>query len=337
MDFQPSDEQALLRDTVARFLGDDTPAHEAGRGPITPAGWRGLADLGVFALAMPERAGGLDGRAQDAMLVGEALGRALAITPFAETVVGAAALIARYGDEVLVERWVAPTMSGDAKLALAVGGVREYGGTLHGTCRFARWAPSADAVVVLGDEAAFVVRTDSAGVTCAPARLADGTPAATLTLAGCAADRIPLPPGAAGQVLAEVQLVLVAELVGAMTLTHELALAYARERRQFGSPIGSFQVIQHKLARMFVAIEQSRSLLLKAGAADRDDGGFVRGVTAAKAYVAEAAQRVAEESVQIHGGIGVTDELVVGRALRRVIVLARLFGGAADARLKLAA
>jgi len=91
------------------------------------------------------------------------------------------------------------------------------------------------------------------------------------------------------------------------------------------------------MARMFVALEQARSLTIKAAATGREDAGFVRAARSARAYVADAAQFLAEEAVQVHGGIGVTDELPVGRGLRRVMVLARLFGGAADARARLAA
>src|SRR3954468_1535779 len=115
-----------------------------------------------------------------------------------------------------------------------------------------------------------------------------------------------LPAGAGAASLATAQLCYVAEMVGAMALLYEQTVDYARQRRQFGAAIGSFQVVQHKLARMFVALEQARSLLLKAGLADRDEAGFERGVIAAKAYVAEAAQRLAEEAVQLHGGMGVT-------------------------------
>ncbi len=122
-----------------------------------------------------------------------------------------------------------------------------------------------------------------------------------------------------------------------MALLYARTAEYAATRRQFGAAIGTFQAVQHKLARMFVALEQARSLTIKAAATGREDAGFVRAARAAKAYTAEAAQLLAEEAVQLHGGIGVTDELPVGRGLRRVMLLARLFGSAADARTKLAA
>jgi len=222
-------------------------------------------------------------------------------------------------------------------LALAVGDIHKQDGRLTGRCDFVRWAVDADALVVLAGDAFHIVATDAPGLTIAPVRLADGSVAGMVVFDGCTAESMILPAGAGAASLATAQLCYVAEMVGAMALLYEQTVDYARQRRQFGAPIGSFQVVQHKLARMFVALEQARSLLLKAGLADRDEPEFERGVIAAKAYVAEAAQRLAEEAVQLHGGMGVTDELAIGRGLRRVMLLARLFGGAGEARARLAA
>jgi alkylation response protein AidB-like acyl-CoA dehydrogenase len=208
---------------------------------------------------------------------------------------------------------------------------------LNGRCDFVRWAVGADALVVLAGDSLHVVAADAPGLTIKPAQLADGSFAGMVMFDGGEAESIALPAAAAAASLATVQLCYVAEMVGAMALLYEQTADYARQRRQFGAAIGSFQAVQHKLARMFVALEQARSLLLKAGLADRDAAGFERGVIATKAYVAEAAQRLAEDAVQLHGGMGVTDELAIGRGLRRVMLLARLFGGAGEARARLAA
>jgi alkylation response protein AidB-like acyl-CoA dehydrogenase len=337
MRLEPSEEQVMLRDTVARFLVDHGEAAAIGTAPMPAADWQAMAELGVFDFLMPERAGGMGGGSDDAMIVAEVLGRALAITPFGEGVVGAADLIARHGDDMLVQRFVTPAMAGEVTLALAVGPVREHAGRISGSFDFVRWAPQASALVVLDGEIAHVAALGTEAVALAPRRLADGTPAACVTLTDCDAARIALPPGAAETSLAMVELVHAAEMTGAMALLYAQTADYAATRRQFGAAIGTFQAVQHKLARMFVALEQSRSLTIKAAAAGRDDPGFVRAAWSAKAYVADAAQRLAEEAVQLHGGIGVTDELPVGRGLRRVVVLGRLFGSAADARTRLAA
>lgn len=337
MRLEPSEEQVMLRDTVARFLADRGEAAAIGAAPMPTADWRAMAELGLFGFLMPERAGGMGGASDDAMIVAEALGRGLAITPLGEGVLGAASVIAHHGDDPLIQRFVAPAMGGEAILALAAGSVREEAGRISSAFDFVRWAPQASALVVLSDDAAYVVTLGTEGAVLTPRRLADGTPAACITLADCEAMRIALPPGAIETTLAMIDLTHAAEMIGAMALLREQTADYAATRRQFGAAIGTFQAVQHKLARMFVALEQARSLTIKAAAIGREDAGFVRAARSAKAYVAEAAQYLAEEAVQLHGGIGVTDELSVGRGLRRIMVLARLFGGAADARAKLAA
>lgn len=337
MRLEPSDEQVMLRDTVARFLADRGDAAAIGAGPMPMADWRAMADLGLVGFLLAERAGGMGGGADDAMIVAETLGRGLAITPLGEGVIGAADLVARHGDDLLVQRFVAPAMAGEMVLALAVGQVREQDGRTSGVFDFARWAPLASALVVLDGDAAYVAALGSDAATLTPRRLADGTPAACVTLTDCEAARIALPPGAAETTLAMVDLAHAAEMTGIMALLYAQTADYAATRRQFGAAIGTFQAVQHKLARMFIALEQARSLMIKAAAIGREDASFVRAARSAKAYVAEAAQFLAEEAVQLHGGIGVTDELPVGRGLRRVMVLARLYGGAADVRARLAA
>lgn len=337
MRLEPSEEQAMLRETVARFLADRGEAATIGTAPMPAADWRAMAELGLFRFLLPERAGGMGGGPDDAMIVAEALGGGLAITPLGEGVIGAADIVARYGNDMLVERFVAPAMAGEAVLALAVGALREEAGRVSGKFAFVRWAPQASALVVLGDSAAYVVALDADGAALTPRRLADGTPAACITLIDCEAARTALPPGAAETALAMIDLTHAAEMTGAMALLYAQTIDYVATRRQFGAAIGTFQAVQHKLARMFVALEQARSLTIKAAAVGRDDAGFVRAARSAKAYVAHAAQVLAEEAVQLHGGIGVTNELPVGRGLRRIMVLARLFGGAGEARERLAA
>jgi alkylation response protein AidB-like acyl-CoA dehydrogenase len=337
MNIRPSEEQSLLRDMVARLLADLTPAAEAGRGPITDDAWAALAELGVLAATLPDSVGGMDGGPRDAALIGEELGRALAITPFAEGVLAALDLVARYGTNEQIERWVAPALAGQRTLSLVVGDVAITGDRVDGRCAFARWCASADAFVVVSDALAVIVPAGAPGLLTQASRLADGSEAATLTFDDVVGEPLPLPAGAAAAAIAMAQVGYVAELVGIMALLQQETVDYAQQRRQFGTPIASFQVIQHKLARMFVRLEQSRSMLLKATLMPRDDDRLPRLVMAAKAYVGEAAMMVAEEAVQIHGGMGVTDEMAVGRALRRVLVLARLFGRPDEARQVLAA
>lgn len=335
MNLEPSEEQVLLRDMVRRFLADHCEAHEIGRAPMLREDWRKLGELGLFAFLLPESAGGMGGRPQEVMIVAEEMGRALAITPLAECVLGAADLIARYGSTAQIDRWVRPVLTGEALLALAMGDVERRGNLLFGRCPFVRWGADADGLVVVSGDTLHIVACDAANLVIEPIRLADGSIAATVDLAGCESQAIALTEGALANTLAVVQLSYIAEMVGAMSLLQRQTADYVQQRQQFGAPIASFQAVQHRVARMFVALEQSRSILLKAAVAERDDARFQRGVLVAKAYVADAAQRLAEVAVQLHGGMGVTEELPIGRGLGRVIVLARLFGGADDARRRL--
>lgn len=337
MNLQPSEEQVLLRDMIGRFLADRCAAHGLGRGPMPREDWRALGELGLFAFLLPESGGGMNGRAQDAMVVAEELGRALAITPLAECVLATADLVARHGTSTQIERWVRPVREGEALLALASGDVELRDGRLVGRCPLVHWGSDADGLAVIVCDAVYIVARDAANMTLTPIRLADGSMAARVDLAGCESEAITLPEGELARSLALAQLAYVAEMVGAMDLLLGQTADYVQQRVQFGVAVASFQTVQHRVARMFVALEQARSLLIKAAVADRGDPGFERGVLAAKAYVAEAAQRLAEDAVQLHGGMGVTEELPIGRGLRRVIVLARLFGGADTARARLAA
>lgn len=337
MNLQPSEEQVLLRDMVGRFLTDRCSVHGLGRGPMAREDWRAIGELGLFAFLLPESAGGMNGRAQDAMIVAEELGRALAITPLAECVLLAADLVGRHGTSTQIERWVHPVREGEALLAWAPGEIELRDDRLVGRCPLVRWGADADGFAVIVRDAVHIVARDATNLTFTPIRLADGTRAVTLDLAGCESETIALPAGELGRSLAVAQLAYVAEMVGAMELLLAQTTDYVEQRIQFGVAIASFQAVQHRIARMFVALEQARSLLIKAAVADRGDPGFERGVLAAKAYVADTAQRLAEDAVQLHGGMGVTEELPVGRGLRRVIVLARMFGGADAARERLAA
>ena len=172
MNLEPTDEQVMLRDLVRRFLADRTDAAAIGSGPMSRDDWHALGELGLFSFMLPERGGGMGGAPQDAMIVAEELGRALAITPFAESILGAADIIARYGTEDQVARWVEPALAGSAVLALAVGDVTVRDGALHGRCDFVRWAADAEALVVLDRDTAYLVPAGS-GVTITPMRLAD--------------------------------------------------------------------------------------------------------------------------------------------------------------------
>lgn len=350
MTLEPTEEQALLRDMVSRFLADHVLPEKAGREPLPAADWRALGDLGVPALALPESAGGLGGGAPEIAIVAEAFGRAAAMTPLAECAVLCAVLIAEGGDEALRSRWIEVVTSGRSLVAYAGQGEglgdlsAERSGdawVLNGERRLVRHGAAAAAFVVAFDDAApglLLVEAATPGLTTLPYRLADGDWAAVARFDGvrvAASARLAVSATGRRRALALAQLAIVAEMVGLMQTLYEATVDHVRQRRQFGVPIGSFQVIQHRVARLFVLLEQSRSILLRAVFAD--DQSFATAVTEARAYVADAALRLAQDATQLHGGMGVTEDLLVGRGHRRLLVLSHLFGGALAARAELAA
>lgn len=337
MGLEPSEEQAMLRDMVRRFLADRQDMASMGRGPISREDWRTLGELGLFAFLLPEGAGGTGGQPQDAVIVAEELGRSMAITPLAETVLLCAALIARSGTAGQIERCVQPAMQGEQILAYIAGdALRHDGACLHGQAHIVRHGMDASAFVVALPErqGAVLASATAAGLTRTPVRLADGTVAAELRFDTVAAEALVVATADLDTAIAHAELATIAEMVGTMTTLYEQTVDYARQRRQFGAPIGSFQVIQHRLARLFIMLEQARSMMLKAALVEESER--IRTVTAAKAYVAEAALRLAQDATQLHGGMGVTDELPIGRGHRRLLVLSHLFGGAIAARARLA-
>jgi len=328
MDLAPSDEQAMVRDMVRRFLADRYDATSMAKGPMSPADWQALGELGVFALLLPETAGGMGGGAAEVMIVAEEMGRALAITPLAESVVLCGRIVGG-------SRWAEPLMQGTARLAFARGGVLAEG-RLSGRLGIVRDGAAAAAFVVMPEDgSAVLVTADAPGIVRSPVRLVDGSMAAELRLENVPVEPLPVSPAELAVAMGLAELAIVAELVGAMATLLDLTVDYVRQRHQFGKAIGSFQVVQHRCARLYILLEQSRSLLLKAASVDEAER--ERAVTAAKAYVCDAALRLAEDAVQLHGGMGVTDELAVARGLRRVLLLSRLHGGGIAARGALAA
>jgi alkylation response protein AidB-like acyl-CoA dehydrogenase len=178
----------------------------------------------------------------------------------------------------------------------------------------------------------WLVPADAPGVDRRPYRLADGSVAAEITLRQVelkASARIATGIDTLSPVVALARLAAAAEMLGLMTLLFDTTLAYVKTRTQFGQPLGAFQVIQHRMTDAYVLVEQARSQVVRAAlAADAD---FVRAAAGAKSYVAEAALTVAHTAVQMHGGMGITDELLIGHALKRIRVLALTFGDAGAA------
>ncbi len=337
MDFTLSPEQLLIKDSVARFAAGDHAGSDH---------WTTFAELGWLAIGAPEECGGFGGPLET-LLVMEQFGRGLVITPYVGQVVATQAILAHAGEHSLLERVVA----GDDRVSVAYEEPHaRYDPAVVTTTASrsgATWTLDGTKIRVLGAQSAthFIVsaRTpDGVALFTVPANsreierrayaAEDGHDVADVTFeAARAASMI----GAAGDGLALLErghdhavAALCAEAVGIMSVMLEMTVAYAKQRRQFGVPIGSFQALQHRMAEMFIEVELARSMAyLAAMRVDADDAAERRrGVSAAKAQIARSGRFVGQNAIQVHGGIGMSEEYSVGHAFKRLTMIERLFG-----------
>lgn len=307
------------------------------------ARWQELAEMGLIALAAGEDAGGMGGSAVDLALVLEAIGKANAPDPLLEHGILPALLLERGGAGEVLEgvlsgetlATLAWTERGQRYSLKAKGMKAESAGdgfTLTGEKTMVMGALLADLFIVTadlgGETACFLVPKDAPGLEVRAYRLADGSIAGEIKLTRTpAATKLALDPAALDAVVADLRLYAAAEMVGLGQRLLDDTLAYVKEREQFGVAIGSFQALQHRLVDCYAKEEQVRSMLYRAALTDRSDAAkWQRAAAGAKAYIGENVDAIAREAVQMHGGMGITDELAIGHAMKRVMVLARLFG-----------
>jgi len=365
MDFDLTEEQRLLRDSVDRLLGDHY-GFAARRGYLTePEGhskdmWGRYAELGLLGLPFGEEHGGFGGGGIETMLAMEAFGRVLALEPYLATVVlGGTAL--RLAGSAAQQSAILPQIA-EGRMTLAFAhGERQARYDLNDVLTTAKanarggWVlDGAKSVVVHGDNAdrlivsarssgerddpdgisLFVVDANANGVARRSYPLRDGTRAAEISLSGVevGADDLLGEPGRALPVVERVVetgiAAVAAEAVGAMEAMHAMTLEYLKTRQQFGKPIGQNQALQHRSAEMLIALEQGRSMaMLAAMMVDEADAQErAHNISMAKVGVGQAARFVSQNAIQLHGGIGMTEEYAVGHYFRRCMVIEHLFG-----------
>lgn len=366
MDFEYSDEQQQLADAFARLLAgrygfEQRRAIVASAAGISEPIWAAFAEMGVAAIALPEGDGGFGGGAVDLLPVMEACGDALVVEPLLDHIV-AARLVARLGSAAQRAVLLPGATAGTQRLTLAAHepGQRYAlapvltrarrdgdGWVLDGAKCVVVGAPLAHTLLVPArtggeaDDAAgvslFAIGRDAPGLQLNPYRTLDGQRAADLRLSGvrAGADALLGAAGAAMDAIDEAAdfaaALLCADAVGAMAYANAATLDYTKTRKQFGVPIASFQVLQHRMVEMAITLEQARSMAILA-AARVDAGGDARGrgraVSGAKVKIADAARLISQEAVQLHGGMGMTEELKVSHTFRRLTMLAQRFGDA---------
>ncbi len=363
MNFDFTEEQVMLRDSVARYVQDDydfdirraIAASDAG---IDRARWQTFAELGWLSIPFAEEHGGYGGNAVDVMLVMEQLGKGLVLEPYLATVLLYGGLLQKGGSAELQEQYIPAIIDGSSLGAFAY---------LERQSRFemsdvkTTAVPAADGYMLKGEKVVvfnganadqlivsartsgeqsdetgvslFLVPADAAGLERIPFRMMDGQIVANIRL-----DDVVVPAGnlvgeldQASQliqaVVRDAHLALSAEALGIMEQLNAKTVEYTRTREQFGVTIGSFQALQHRMVDTFMAYEQTRSLLYRAVCAlDDDNEDADTAIHALRVMVDKAGKQIFGEAIQLHGGMGITDELDIGHFAKRLMMINTTFG-----------
>ena len=363
MALELTEQQLLLRDSMSKFLSARY-GPEARREVLTgelgwsPEIWRALAEeLGVLGASFPEELGGLGGGPVDVLVLMEELGRALLLEPFLETVVLGGGLLKRSGTP-LAREVITKVIAGEARLAFAycepqaryawndVQTQAERRGAdfvLNGRKAVVSGAPSSTHLLVSARTSGgrleragvtvFIVDPRASGVSMRPYRTIDGRLAAEVSFenVSVSAEAALSQPDAAGDMieaaLDEAAAAACAEAAGVLERLVSGTVAYTKERRQFGVPIASFQALQHRMVDMFIQAQQASSMSHMAAAQlTKPPEVRARAVSAAKAFVGDACRVVGQSAIQLHGAMGITDELPISHYFKRALAIENQYG-----------
>ncbi|MDB5409905.1 MAG: Acyl-CoA dehydrogenase family protein [Rhodospirillales bacterium] len=364
MDFALTETQHLLQDTANRLVRERYGFEERKKILASPAGsspelWASFAELGLLGIEIAERFGGSEGGFHDLAVVLDAFGRGLVAEPFVPTVVMGAGLISRAGSEAQKAAILPGVAAGTLKLALAYGERRSRYSLNHVETTAKAdgdfYVIDGQKSVVLGGDAAdqlivsartagkatdpdgislFLVERGAAGVAIRGYPTVDGTRAAEVTLTGVRVAKTAL-LGSEDQGLGLVDYAvdrgiaaMCNEALGVMAALNELTLEYLKTRVQFGRPIGKFQVLQHRMVDMEMALEQAKSMAILAAAhvKDGDPRSRAKAISAAKVQIGKSGQVVGRGAIQLHGGIGMTEEYIAAHFFKRLTAIEICFG-----------
>ena len=365
MNFDFTEEQQMVRDSIARFVQDDydwdtRKAIVASEKGLSPDNWKLFAELGWLSIPFAEEHGGFGGNIVDLSVVMEELGKGLVVEPYFPTVVLFGGLIARAGNDAQRAEWLPRVIGGDV-----LGGFayveRQSRFALHDCLTTA--TPSGDGFVLNGEKVVvfngeqadhlvvlartsgeqsdrtglslFIVEASAAGIDKMNYPMMDGQRVANVTFKDVALPADAL-LGEEGQALALVEalvdeaiIALASEAVGIMGVLNTKTLEYAKTREQFGVAIGSYQALQHRMVDTMMAYEQCKSLLFKALCEYKQDPAMAaETIHALKVLIDRNAKHVFGEAIQIHGGMGMTDELDIGHYAKRLMMINTTFGDA---------
>lgn len=345
MTFTLSEEQQLLKDSARDFFREQAPvtrlrkqrdAKQNGRDPDL---WRDIAAMGWAGIIIPEEFGGAGLGYVGLGVVLEQGGRTLAASPLHSSALAGASALLLAGTDAQKQEWLPKIASGEVIATLAVdegahhapgrSKLKFEGGKLSGEKRYVADGHIADLIVVAGADALYLVKADAAGVTRRELITADSRGAADISFVNAAAEKMKGVADVIDAILDRARIGLAAEMLGAATEAFEITSEYLKTRRQFGQVIGGFQALQHRAAKLFTDLELTRSCVLAAlDALDRNANKVAEYASLAKARASETLHLASNEMVQLHGGIGMTDEHDSGLYLKRARAAEALYGGA---------
>ena len=365
MDFSFSDEQNLIQGQVEQFIQRDYDWEKRQSLVLSELGfseenWKTFAELGWLGISLSENSGGFGGNAIETMIVMEEFGKGLVVEPFLETIVLGATLVDLAATSEQKKEILLPVISGDLQLALAftepqsrfnlfdiTTEAKHLGKDfiLNGFKSVVMNGPAANKFIVTtrtsGNQrdskgvTLFIVDSDSQGLTLRNYKTVDGRRASELTL-----EQVKIPSdsmlGSIGNQSISLEeavdiatLALCAEAVGIMEVLYKSTVEYAKTREQFGQPIGKFQVLQHRMVDMFMEYEQCKSLLYRATMETiQDPEAAQRTIHALMHLIGKSGMFIGENAVQLHGGMGMTEELRIGHYFKRLLVIDATFGNA---------
>ena len=368
MNFELTEEQTLYRDTVSGFLSAryslQNRIHYLGyeRG-YDRSNWADLAELGVLALPFSTSFGGLGGSAKEVAIVPEEIGYSLAVEPFADNIAIPAAAFDFFEDPDLAKSVAESIISGNRTITVALtkdaesfdnrqcrAKINMGGVVLTGSKSFVAY-PSTDLLLVNAATGGapdqetnilLLVSADTPGIAINHYRLIDGTPAGSIEF-----ENVELPESAivvhadnADRAIEDMYRIgahaAVAECLGSLRRMFELTTEYMNNRVQFGKPLSTKQVVRHRLAEMQMHYELAQSVVAGLGLYQAESPQAIRQLSAAKVTIAQAFEFIGKQSIQLHGGIGLTDEYELSHYYKRALVLQDSYGGKREHSLKLA-
>jgi alkylation response protein AidB-like acyl-CoA dehydrogenase len=365
MDFSLNEIQTMLVDSVEKFIARDygfdlRQEYAASETGYSTEVWQTFCELGWTAIPFADRDGGLDGGPIETMILMQQFGRGLVVEPYLANIVLAGGILRRVGNDAQKTKWLKPLIDGGLQAALAFVEPQSR----YDLNNIASTATAADDGWIINGRKGVVLNGGNAGLLIIPARTAgsttsedgislfavdgnadgvsrrayptiDGHQAAEIRLDNVRVDATAL-LGDAGRgfeplasVIDEATLAICAEAVGIMQVLTDKTVDFAKNRVQFGVPIGTFQALQHRMVDMLTASEQSYSLLLWATMANSDHTEEAkRAISAIKYQVGTAGTKVGQEAVQLHGGMGVSWELDIGHYFKRLTAISQMLGNA---------